>query len=34
MDLAAAVTNRRGIVGGKRRLARQLEPFTAVRSRS
>jgi len=30
MELAAAVTNRRGIDGGKLRLARQLEPFTAV----
>ncbi|QYJ02546.1 NADPH-dependent F420 reductase [Nocardioides panacisoli] len=30
MDLAAAVTGRRGIDGGKLRLARQLEPFTAV----
>jgi NADPH-dependent F420 reductase len=30
MDLAAAVTDRRGIDGGKLRLARQLEPFTAV----
>jgi len=29
-DLAAAVTGRRGIDGGKLRLARQLEPFTAV----
>lgn len=30
MDLAAAVTGRRGIDGGKLRLARQMEPFTAV----
>jgi NADPH-dependent F420 reductase len=30
MDLAASVTGRRGIDGGKLRLARQLEPFTAV----
>ena len=30
MDLAAAVTGRRGIDAGKLRLARQLEPFTAV----
>lgn len=30
MDLAAAVTGRVGIDGGKLRLARQLEPFTAV----
>lgn len=30
MDLAASVTSRRGIDGGKLRLARQLEPFTAV----
>jgi 8-hydroxy-5-deazaflavin:NADPH oxidoreductase len=30
MDLAAAVTGRRGISAGKLRLARQLEPFTAV----
>lgn len=30
MDLAAAVVGRRGIDGGKLRLARQLEPFTAV----
>lgn len=29
-DLALAVTGRRGIDGGKLRLARQLEPFTAV----
>lgn len=30
MDLAASVTGRVGIDGGKLRLARQLEPFTAV----
>ena len=30
MDLAEAVTSRRGIDAGKLRLARQLEPFTAV----
>ncbi|HJQ07518.1 MAG TPA: NADPH-dependent F420 reductase [Nocardioides sp.] len=30
MELAAAVTGRVGIDGGKLRLARQLEPFTAV----
>ena len=30
MELAASVTGRRGIDGGKLRLARQLEPFTAV----
>ena len=30
MELAAAVTGRRGISAGKLRLARQLEPFTAV----
>ncbi|GAB3851530.1 NADPH-dependent F420 reductase [Nocardioides maradonensis] len=30
MELAAAVTGRAGIDGGKLRLARQLEPFTAV----
>lgn len=30
MDLAAAVTGRRGVDGGKLRLARVLEPFTAV----
>ena len=30
MDLAAAVTGREGIDGGKLRLARVLEPFTAV----
>jgi NADPH-dependent F420 reductase len=30
MDLAEAVTGRRGLDGGKLRLARQLEPFTAV----
>lgn len=29
-ELAVAVTGRRGIDGGKLRLARQLEPFTAV----
>ncbi|WP_341230831.1 NADPH-dependent F420 reductase [Nocardioides salarius] len=30
MDLAESVTSRRGIDAGKLRLARQLEPFTAV----
>jgi NADPH-dependent F420 reductase len=30
MELASAVTGRRGVDGGKLRLARQLEPFTAV----
>lgn len=30
MDLAASVTGRVGVDGGKLRLARQLEPFTAV----
>jgi hypothetical protein len=30
MELAAAVTGRVGVDGGKLRLARQLEPFTAV----
>ena len=30
MELATAVTGRRGISAGKLRLARQLEPFTAV----
>ena len=30
IDLAAAVTGRAGVDGGKLRLARQLEPFTAV----
>ena len=30
MDLAEAVTGREGISAGKLRLARQLEPFTAV----
>jgi hypothetical protein len=30
MELAVAVTSRAGIDGGKLRLARQLEPFTAV----
>ena len=30
MTLAASVTGRVGIDGGKLRLARQLEPFTAV----
>jgi hypothetical protein len=30
MELAASVTGRVGIDGGKLRLARQLEPFTAV----
>ena len=30
MELARAVTGRRGISAGKLRLARQLEPFTAV----
>ena len=30
MELAKAVTGREGINAGKLRLARQLEPFTAV----
>ena len=30
MELAQAVTGREGISAGKLRLARQLEPFTAV----